>query len=56
MPVEVRRVLFSADAAFLEAAFEQIDAELGGIDAYLEKTANVTADTRERVAEALLTG
>jgi protein-tyrosine phosphatase len=56
MPAEARQILFTADAAFLEAAFEQIDSALGGLDAYLEQTANVTADTRERVAQALLTG
>jgi protein-tyrosine phosphatase len=53
-PAAIRRVLFSADAAFLHAAFEQIDTDFGGIDTYLEKAAGVTAQTRDRVASALL--
>jgi protein-tyrosine phosphatase len=54
MPEDMRRVLFSADPAFLEAAFEQIDRELGGIDAYLAKTVGITDQTRERVRRELL--
>jgi protein-tyrosine phosphatase len=54
MPEEMRRVLFSADAAFLQAAFEQIDRELGGIDAYLAKTVGISDQTRERVRRELL--
>lgn len=54
MPEDMRRVLFSADAAFLQAAFEQIDRELGGIDAYLGKTAGLSDKTRERVRRELL--
>jgi protein-tyrosine phosphatase len=55
MPEDVRRVLFSADEAFLAAAFEQIEGPLGGFDAYLERTAGVTREARERAVEALLT-
>lgn len=54
MPEDMRRVLFSADAAFLHAAFEQIDRELGGVEAYLEKTAGVSEEVRERVRKELL--
>lgn len=54
MPAEVRRVLFSADAEFLYAALDQIDRDLGGIDAYLEDNAGVNVSTRERVMGALL--
>ncbi len=50
MPEEMRRVLFSADAAFLQAAFEQI----GDVEAYLTKTANVDTQTQNRVRSALL--
>ena len=50
MPEEMRRVLFSADAAFLEAAFEQI----GDVEAYLAKTAGVSPQVQERVRSALL--
>jgi len=54
MPEDMRRVLFSADAAFLHAAFEQIDRELGGIDAYLGKSVGISDKTRERVRRELL--
>jgi protein-tyrosine phosphatase len=54
MPEDMRRVLFSADPAFLQAAFEQIDRELGGIDAYLAKTVGLSDQTRERVRRELL--
>jgi protein-tyrosine phosphatase len=54
MPEDMRRVLFSADAAFLQAAFEQIERELGGIDAYLAKTVGISDRTRERVRRELL--
>ena len=50
MPEEMRRVLFSADAAFLQAAFE----EIGDVDGYLGKTAGVSDATRERVRRELL--
>jgi len=54
MPEDVRSVLFSADAAFLDAALGEIDASPGGLDGYLEHTANVTPAMRERVRDALL--
>ncbi len=50
MPEDMRRVLFSADAAFLQAAFEQI----GDVEAYLAKTAGVTPAMQEKVRSALL--
>lgn len=50
MPEDMRRVLFSADAAFLEAAFESI----GDIEQYLQKTAKVSPEAQERVRAALL--
>lgn len=50
MPEDMRRVLFSADAAFLEAAFEHI----GDVALYLEKTAKVSRETQDRVRAALL--
>lgn len=53
MPEDMRRVLFSAAPQFLQAAFEQIDA-LGGLDAYLEGTAGISAATRAGVQQALL--
>jgi protein-tyrosine phosphatase len=50
MPEEMRRVLFSADAAFLEAAFEQI----GDVEAYLSETAGVSREVLDRVRNTLL--
>lgn len=50
MPEEMRHVLFSADAAFLEAAFE----EIGEVEGYLTRTAGVSAQTLDRVRKALL--
>jgi protein-tyrosine phosphatase len=54
MPEDVRRVLFSADVAFLEGAFEVIEETFGGLDAYLESAAGITPALRERVASELL--
>lgn len=54
MPEEVRKVLFSADAAFLDAAFEVIDQTHGGLDAYLERVAGVGPDMREKARAELL--
>jgi protein-tyrosine phosphatase len=50
MPEEMRRVLFSADPAFLEAALR----EIGDVEAYLAKHAGVTPQVQERVRSALL--
>lgn len=50
MPEDMRRVLFSADAAFLQAAFEQI----GNVEAYLASAAGVSAQMQERVRAVLL--
>jgi protein tyrosine/serine phosphatase len=50
MPEDMRRVLFSADAAFLQEALKQI----GDVEAYLAKTAGVTPAMQEKVRAALL--
>lgn len=55
LPEDMRRVLFSADAEFLQAAFDQIEGHHGGMDVYLEQIVGVTASTRERVIAAMLT-
>jgi protein-tyrosine phosphatase len=52
MPDDIRRVLFSADAEFLQAAFESIDA-LGGLDRYLEQTVGVSKEQRAAVTASL---
>lgn len=54
MPDDMREVLFSARAEFLEAAFEEIERRAGGLDAYLEQTTGVSAAVRARVAASLL--
>jgi protein-tyrosine phosphatase len=54
MPEDVRQVLFSADAAFLDAALAEIDASPGGLEGYLERIAGVTPAVLERVCDALL--
>lgn len=50
MPEEMRRVLFSADPAFLQAAFETI----GDVEGYLARTAGVSPRLQDRVRSALL--
>jgi protein-tyrosine phosphatase len=54
MPEDVRRVLFSAHGQFLDAAFEQIDADFGGLDAYLERSAGLDTASRDRVLRVML--
>ncbi|WP_168160104.1 tyrosine-protein phosphatase [Steroidobacter denitrificans] len=54
MPVAMRRVLFSAEAAFLQAAKDEIDLRYGGLDAYLERAAGITPTLRERMRQTLL--
>jgi len=53
MPPEMRRVLFSADETFLNAAFEVIE-ELGGFDAYLERVVQTSAHVRAKLHDVLL--
>ena len=53
MPADVRQVLLSAHREFIEASFEQIES-LGGLDVFLERTAGIRPQTRDRVARELL--
>jgi protein-tyrosine phosphatase len=53
MPAEMRQVLLSAQPEFLNAAFEQIEV-LGGLDAFLAQTCQISARTREAAMETLL--
>jgi protein-tyrosine phosphatase len=53
MPDDIRRVLFSAEEAYLRAAFEAID-KLGGIDGYLQRTVGVTDEVRAAAVKALV--
>lgn len=54
MPASMRQVLLSADAAFLQAARDEIDRRYGSLDAYLEHAAGVTPALQERTRQALL--
>ena len=54
MPREVRRVLFSAEPDFLQAAFNQLRAQFGTLEAYFNSI-GVTPQTLARVRNALLT-
>ena len=53
MPEGIRRVVFSAHADFLYAAFAAID-QYGGMDAYLEKVVGINPVMRERLRATLL--
>jgi len=54
LPEEVRRVIFAADAAYLESAFEQLERNYGGVEGYLSQAGIDTAQLT-RVREILLT-
>jgi protein-tyrosine phosphatase len=54
-PVEILQVLGLIRAEYLEAAFDVIDHEFGGLDAYLHEAAAVTPQCREALWQALLT-
>ena len=53
-PPEILEVLGTVRAEFLEAAFEAIEAEFGGLDAYLAQAAALTPERRARLRQALL--
>jgi protein-tyrosine phosphatase len=55
MPQEMRRVLFAADATYLQAAFERIDQKFGGVDGYLSTTVQISDRMLETVREQMLT-
>jgi protein-tyrosine phosphatase len=52
MPEDIRRVLFSAHAEFLQAAFDSIDA-LGGLEQYLAETVGMSHQQRAAVRHQL---
>jgi protein-tyrosine phosphatase len=54
-PREVMEVLGTVQPDFLQAAFETIDVEFGGCDAYLQSAAGLTPQRRARVQQAVLT-
>jgi protein-tyrosine phosphatase len=53
IPDDIRQVIFSAHAEFLQGAFEQIHADHGGVDTYLRHH-GVDDGMRERARDALL--
>ncbi|GAA3842506.1 tyrosine-protein phosphatase [Streptomyces phyllanthi] len=52
--MELLNPLFDARAEYLEAAFETIEQNWGGVDAYLEQGLRITPQIRERLRERLL--
>lgn len=52
--MELLNPLFDARAEYLQAAFETIEQNWGGVDAYLERGLKVTPRIRERLRERLL--
>jgi protein-tyrosine phosphatase len=53
LPEDIRRIIFAAHADYLQAAFEQIESEHGGIDAYLDRY-GIDATMRSQVKSTLL--
>jgi protein-tyrosine phosphatase len=53
-PIEIRRVMTSADTDYLRAAFDAIDRAYGGIESYLEKAVGLSTSELERVREVML--
>jgi protein-tyrosine phosphatase len=55
MPEEMRRMLFVADADYLQAALDQIEREHGGLETYLKASVQVGPQILQRVRDSLLT-
>jgi protein-tyrosine phosphatase len=54
MDPDIRQVLFGAEPEYLQAAFNHIDAELGGMQAYLRTLVRVDTEIVQRTRQALL--
>jgi protein-tyrosine phosphatase len=54
IPEDIRRVLFVADADFLNAAFEQIVNDFGNVGDFLTKAVGVDREMRGKLRKALL--
>lgn len=54
MDPDIRRVLFGAAPEYLEAAFAEIDTNLGGMQAYLSTLVHVDTEILQRTRQALL--
>lgn len=55
LPEEMRRVLFAAHPDYLQAAFERIDRDHGGVDGYLNTSVRADSRTLDAIREQLLT-
>lgn len=55
LPAEVLLPVLAVDPAYLDTAWQALDHNHGGADAYLLQTAGLTAERRERLRERLLT-
>jgi len=54
MDPDIRQVLFGAEPEYLEAALTEIDANLGGLQAYLRTLVRVDTEILQRTRQALL--
>jgi protein-tyrosine phosphatase len=54
LPDEIRQVLLGTEADYLQAAFTQIDTELGGMETYLSTLVGVDTQILQRTRVALL--
>ena len=54
LPDDVRKVLFAADAAYLTAAFEQIERDYGDVATYLRERVGLTPALRSQLHAAAL--
>jgi protein-tyrosine phosphatase len=55
MPEDMRRKLFAADEAYLQAAFERIDSEYGDLEHFLKTYVRIDDQTLTKVRAQLLT-
>ena len=55
MPEDMRRKLFAADEAYLQAAFERIDSEYGDLEHFLKTSVRIDDQTLAKVRAQLLT-
>lgn len=56
MPADQRQALLIADEAYLDAAFQQIEREYGGVETYLQQALGVTEHARIELKTKLLEG
>jgi protein-tyrosine phosphatase len=49
LPPDVVQVFMGVDAAYLDAAFDGMTEQYGGVDGYLEKAIGLTAEDRKKL-------